>query len=166
MCGAVRALATCTFILKSNPIDNHSNISSKKLQKQNFKPLGHYTFMQCGNSHLQKIQENILSHIILATYKKFTVATIRFTQNVSCNIYIHPIYQQVAHVTVIIHQTKATEYIGYMSKYLHKSPLSHICTNHSLRYIHSVNIWLCTSNSDLAITWFGAMPPIVCSPRC
>ena len=46
MCGAVRTLATCTFILKSNPIDNHSNISSKKLQKQNFKPLGHYTFMQ------------------------------------------------------------------------------------------------------------------------
>ena len=46
-----------------------------------------------------------------------------------------------------------------MSKYLHKSPLSHICTNHSLRYIHSVNISRCTSNSDLAITSFGAMPP-------
>ena len=46
-----------------------------------------------------------------------------------------------------------------MSKYLHKSPLSHICTNHSLCYIHSVNIWWCTSNSDLAITSFGAMPP-------
>ena len=46
-----------------------------------------------------------------------------------------------------------------MSKYLHKSPLSHICTNHSLRYIHSVNIWWRTSNSHLAITWFGAMPP-------
>ena len=46
-----------------------------------------------------------------------------------------------------------------MSKYLHKSPLSHICTNHSLRHIHSVNIWRCTSNSDLAITSFGAMPP-------
>ena len=47
-----------------------------------------------------------------------------------------------------------------MSKYLHKWPLSHICSNHSLRYIHSVKIWRCTSNSDLAITWFGAMPPI------
>ena len=46
-----------------------------------------------------------------------------------------------------------------MSKYLHKSPLSHICTNNSLRYIHSVNIWRCTSNSDLAITSFGSMPP-------
>ena len=68
---------------KSNPIDNHSNISSKTLQKQNFKPLGHYTCMQCGTSHLQTVQENILSRIILATYRKFTVTTIRFTQNVS-----------------------------------------------------------------------------------
>ena len=98
---------------KSNPIDDHSNISSKRLQKQNFKPLGHYTCMQCGTSHLQTIQENILSHIILAIYRKFIVATVRFTQNVSCNIYTHPRYQQVANVTVIIHQTtKATEYIG------------------------------------------------------
>ena len=38
--------------------------------------------MQCGTSHLQTVQENILSHIILATYRKFTVATVRFTQNV------------------------------------------------------------------------------------
>ena len=85
---------------KSNPIDDHGNISSKKLQKQNFKPLGHYTCMQCGTSHLQTVQENILSHIILATYRKFTVTTVRFTQNVSCNIYTHPIYQQVANVIV------------------------------------------------------------------
>ena len=85
---------------KSNPIDDHSNISSKKSQKQNFKPLGHYTCMQCGTSHLQTVQENIHSHIILATYRRFTVATVRFTQNVSCNIYIHPIYQQVANVAV------------------------------------------------------------------
>ena len=85
---------------KSNPIDDHSNISSKKLQKQNFKPLGHYTCMQCDTSHLQKVQENILSRIILATYRKFTVATVRFTQNVTCNIFTHPIYQQVANVTV------------------------------------------------------------------
>ena len=70
------------------------------LQKQNFKPLGHYTCMQCGTSHLQTVQENILSHIILATYRKFTVATVRFTQNVSCNIYTHPTYQQVANVTL------------------------------------------------------------------
>ena len=73
---------------------------SKTLQKPNFKQLGHYTCMQCGTSHLQTVQENTLSHIILETYRKFTVATVRFTQNVSCNIYIHPIYQQVANVTV------------------------------------------------------------------
>ena len=85
---------------KSNPIDDHSNISSKTLQKQNCKPLGHYTCMQCGTFYLQTVQENILSHIILATYRKFTVATVRFTQNVSCNIFTHPIYQQVANVTV------------------------------------------------------------------
>ena len=85
---------------KSNPIDDHSNISSKMLHKQNFKPLGHYTCMQCGTSHLQKVQENILSRIILATYRKFTVATVRFTQNVTGNIFTHPIYQQVANVTV------------------------------------------------------------------
>ena len=77
---------------KSNPIDDHSNISSKKVQKQNFKPL--------VPSHLQTVQENILSHIILVTYRKFTVTTVRFTQNVSCNIYTHPIYQLVANVTV------------------------------------------------------------------
>ena len=94
------AIITRCHYTKSNPIDDHSNISSKKLQKQNFKPLGHYTCMQCGTSHLQKVQENILSRIILATYRKFTVATVRFTQNVSCNIFTHPIYQQVANVTV------------------------------------------------------------------
>ena len=95
-----RGLCYRCHYTKSNPIDDHSNISSKKLQKQNFKPLGHYTCMQCGTSHLQKVQENILSRIILATYRKFTVATVRFTQNVTGNIFTHPIYQQVANVTV------------------------------------------------------------------
>ena len=54
--------------------------------------------MQCGTSHLQTVQENMLSHIILATYRKFTVATVRFKwQMLLCKI---------------IHQTtKATEYI-------------------------------------------------------
>ena len=76
------SLCRCHYT-KSIPIYDHSNISSKKLQKQNFKPLGHYTCMQCGTSHLQKVQENILSRIILATYRKFIVTTVRFTQNVS-----------------------------------------------------------------------------------
>ena len=65
---------------KSNPIDNHNNISSKKLQKQNSRSLVHYTCRQCGTSHLQTVQENILSRIILGTYRKFTVTTVRFTQ--------------------------------------------------------------------------------------
>ena len=50
--------------------------------------------------HLQTVQENILAHIILATYRKFTVVTVRFTQNVSSNIYTHLSYQQVANATV------------------------------------------------------------------
>ena len=83
---------TCRCLYtKSNPIDDHSNISSKRLQKQNFKPLGDYTYMQCGTSHLQTVQENILSHT-----RKFTLAT----QNVICNIYTDPKNQQVANVTV------------------------------------------------------------------
>ena len=32
----------------------------------------------------------------ISIYRKFTVATVRFTQNISCNIYIHPIYQQMS----------------------------------------------------------------------
>ena len=88
----VSRLRTWCHYTKSNPIDDHSNISSKSLQKQNFKPLGHYTCMQCGTT-LQTVQENILSHIILVAYRKFTVATVRFTPNVSCNIYTHPIYK-------------------------------------------------------------------------
>ena len=47
--------------------------------------------MQCGTFHLQTVQENLLSHIILATYMKFTVATVRFPLNVCCNIYTHSI---------------------------------------------------------------------------
>ena len=49
-------------------------------------------------------------------------ATIRFTQNVSCNFYTHTKYQQVTNVTsVIIHQAvNANEQIGYMTYYLHK----------------------------------------------
>ena len=50
---------------KSNPIDDHCNISSKKLQKQNFKPLGHYTCMQCGTSHLQKLRNTLPVHLEL-----------------------------------------------------------------------------------------------------
>ena len=98
-----------TFIADNNrgvitpnqiPLTTIVTYLQKKLQKQNSKLLGHYTCMQCGISHLQTVQENILSHIILATYRKFTVATVRFTQNVSCDIFTHPIYQQVTNVIV------------------------------------------------------------------
>ena len=51
--GKVTSAYRCHYT-KSNPIDDQNNISSKRLQKQNFKPLGHYTCMQCGTSHLQK----------------------------------------------------------------------------------------------------------------
>ena len=72
--------------------------------------------MQCGTAHLQTVQETLLSHIILATYRKFTVATVRFTQNVSCSIYTHPRYQQVANVSRvrILQAVTATEYIWYI----------------------------------------------------
>ena len=76
------------------------------LQKQNFKQLGHYPCMQCGTSHLQTVQDNILSHIILETYRTFTVATVIFTQNIDCNIYTHPRFQQVAYVTMPIRFNK------------------------------------------------------------
>ena len=46
---------------KSNPIDDHSNISSKTLQKQNFKPLGHYTCMKC-TSHLRPRKHTVTYH--------------------------------------------------------------------------------------------------------
>ena len=48
--------------------------------------------MQCGTSHLQRV--------ILTTYRTFTVATVRFTQTVSCNICTHPRCQQVANVSL------------------------------------------------------------------
>ena len=85
---------------KSNPIDDHSNEIMSAIDQLHFNkssgPDGVINqFVISG-----KVQENILSHIILATYRKFTVATVRFTQNVSCNIYTRPIYQQVANVTV------------------------------------------------------------------
>ena len=69
--------------------------------------------MQCGTSHLETVQENILSHMILATYRKFTVATGIHTK---CQLqYLHPpqISTSGKCHCVIIHQTtKATEYIG------------------------------------------------------
>ena len=146
---------------KSNPIDDHSNISSKKLQKQNFKPLGHYTCMQCGTSHLQTIQENILSHIILAIYRKFTVATVRFTQSVSCNIYTHPRYINKWQMSLCNNSSDNKSYWIHMVDVKVSAQVTTVTYMHqSQPSLHSsVYISWCTSNSDLAITWFGAMTP-------
>ena len=140
---------------KSNPIDDHSNISSKKLQKQNFKPLGmwYLPFTKSPRKHTVTYHFSDLQEVYSGNRQIHTKCQLQ---------YFHPPHISTSgkcHCVIIHQTTKATEYTGYLSKYLHKSPLSHICTNHSLRYIHSVNIWRCTSNSDLAITWFGAMPP-------
>ena len=67
--------------------------------------MGHYTCMQCGTSQLQTVQENILSRIILATYRKFTVvmsdphkmSVPQFTITGPVSIpacMVHPIYKQ------------------------------------------------------------------------
>ena len=86
---------------KSNPIDDHSNIFSKMLQKQNFKPLGHYTCLQCGTSHFTKSpRKHTVTYHFSDLQEVYSGKTVRFTQNVSCNIFTHPIYQQVANVTV------------------------------------------------------------------
>ena len=74
---------------KSNPIDDHSNISSKMLQKQNFKLLGHSTCMQCGTSHLQRVQENILSHIIFSDLREVYSGNRQI--HTKCQLqYLHP----------------------------------------------------------------------------
>ena len=96
---------------KSNPTNDHSNISSKKLQKQNFKPLGHYTCMQCGTSHLQTI------HTV--TYHFSDLQEV-YSGNRQIHTKCHWQYLHPPHIStsgkchcVIIHQTtKATEYIG------------------------------------------------------
>ena len=41
------------------PIDDHGNISSNTIQRQNFKPFRHYSCMQCGTSDLQTVQEKL-----------------------------------------------------------------------------------------------------------
>ena len=110
--------ATCTasrcHYTKSNPIDDHTNISSKTLQKQNFKPLGHYTCMQCGTSHLQTVQENVLSHIIFSDLQEVYSGNRQI--HTKCQLqYFHPPHISTSgkcHCVIIHQRTKATEYIG------------------------------------------------------
>ena len=108
----------------------------KRLQRQNFKPLSHYTCMQCGTSHLQNSPRK---HIVTYHFSDLQQVYSDNRQiHTKCQLkYLHPPHISTSgkcHCVIIHQTTKATEYIGY----LHKSPLSHICTNHGLCYIHSV----------------------------
>ena len=84
------------------------------LAPQNFKPLDHYTCMQCGTSHLQTVQEK---HTV--TYNFIDLQEV-YSGNrqihTKCQLqYLHPpqISTSGKCHCVIIHQTpKATEYIG------------------------------------------------------
>ena len=84
------------------------------LQKQNFKPLGHYTCMQCGTSHLQTVQENILSHIIFSDLQEVYSGNRQI--HTKCQLqYLHPPHISTSgkcHCVIIHQTTKATEYIG------------------------------------------------------
>ena len=79
--------------------------------------------MQRGTSHLQTVQENILSHIILESDLQEVYSGNRKIHT-KCQLqYLHPpqISTSGKCHCVIIHQTtKATEHIGEMSKYQQK----------------------------------------------
>ena len=63
---------------------------------------------------LQTVQEKILSHMILATYWKFTVTTVII--HTKCQLqYLHPPHISTSgkcHCVIIHQTTKATEYTG------------------------------------------------------
>ena len=112
--GAIGPIGLRCHYTKSNPIDDHSNISSKKLQKQNLKPLGHYTCMQCGTSHLQQVQEKITVTYHFSDLQEVYSGNLQI--HTKCQFqYFHPPHISTSGKCncVIIHQTtKATEYIG------------------------------------------------------
>ena len=93
---------------------SHSNISSKMLQKQNFKPLGHYTCMQCGTSYFTNTPRK---HTV--TYHFSDLQEV-YSGNRQIDTKCQLQYLQPPQIStsgkchcVIIHQTtKATEYIG------------------------------------------------------
>ena len=83
------------------------------LQKQKFKPLDHYTCMQCGTSHLQTVQKNTVTYHFNDLQEVYSGNRPIHTK---CQWqYLHPpqISTSGKCHCVIIHQTtKATEYIG------------------------------------------------------
>ena len=109
-------LDSCTIIryrchyTKSNPIDDHSNISSKTLQMQNFKPLGHYTCMQCGTSSPRK---HTVTHHFSDLHEVYSGNRQIHTK---CQLqYLHPTQISTSgkcHCVIIHQTTKSTEYIG------------------------------------------------------
>ena len=99
---------------KSNPIDDHSNISSKKLQKQNFKPFSHYTCMQCGTSHFTN---SPTKHTVTYNFSDLHEVYSGNRQiHTKCQLqYLHPPHISTSgkcHCVIIHQTTKATEYIG------------------------------------------------------
>ena len=94
---------------KSNHIDDHSNISSKKLQKQNFKPLGAVWYLPFTNSPRK--------HTVTCNFSDLQEVYSDNRQiHTKCQLqYLHPPHISTSGKCrcVIIHQTtKATEYIG------------------------------------------------------
>ena len=88
----------------------------QKVTEAEFQTIGPlYLHAVCGTSHLQTVQETLLSHIILATYRKFSGNRQIHTK---CQLqYLHP--PQVStngkcHCVIIHQTTKATECIGYI----------------------------------------------------
>ena len=113
--GRPRATTTPGVITPNQiPLTTIVTYLQKRIQKQNFKPLGHYTCMQCGTSHLQTVQtvlQNILSHNDLQE-----VYSGNRQIHTKCQLqYLHTpqISRSGKCHCVIIHQTtKATECIG------------------------------------------------------
>ena len=86
----------------------------KNVTEANFKPLGHYICMQSGTSHLQTVQEKILSHIIFSDLQEVYSGKCQIYTRCPLQ-YLHPpqISTSGKCHCVLIHQTiKATEYIG------------------------------------------------------
>ena len=110
-------LATCTLrchYTKSNPIDDHSNISSKKLQKQNFKRFGplylhavwYLPFTNSPRKHTVTYHFSVLQEVYNDNRQIHTKCQLKYLHqpHISTSGKCH---------CVIIHQTtKATEYIG------------------------------------------------------
>ena len=110
-------LTTLITYLQQQQQQQQQQKKKKELHKQNFKPLGHYTCMQCGTSHLQTISYNSRKHTVTYHFSDLQgVYSDNHQIHTKCQLqYLHPpqISTSGKCHCVIIHQTtKATEYIG------------------------------------------------------